>query len=150
MECRSTDETIGKLSSPVSAPSAYQGFVTSASKRYGVDVSLISRVMGTESSNNPNAKSNKGAAGLMQLMPGTAKGLGVTDVYDPEQNINAGTKYLKKMLDKYGGDEKLALAAYNAGPGRVDGLIKKYGKSWAAIAPYAPKETQKYVAKISK
>ncbi|CAH1205576.1 Membrane-bound lytic murein transglycosylase F [Paenibacillus plantiphilus] len=85
----------------------------------------------------------------MQLMPATARGLGVTDIYDPEQNINAGVKYLSQMHNQFG-DWQLALAAYNAGPGKIGGLVKKYGNSWAAISKYAPLETQKYVPKVVK
>ena len=85
----------------------------------------------------------------MQLMPGTAQGLGVKDVYDPTQNVNGGTKYIAGQLKKYGNPE-LALAAYNWGPGNVDKAIKKYGNSWAAIRAHAPKETQNYVTKVMK
>lgn len=85
----------------------------------------------------------------MQLMPGTAQGLGVKNVYDPEQNINAGTQYLSQLIDRYG-DYNLALAAYNWGSGNVDKAIKKYGNDWSAISSHAPAETKKYVTKVMK
>jgi len=85
----------------------------------------------------------------MQLMPGTASGLGVKNVYDPEQNVNGGTKYLSQMINKYG-DYQLALAAYNWGPGNLDKAIKKYGSNWSAISSHAPKETRNYVTKVMK
>ncbi|KAF6576581.1 lytic transglycosylase domain-containing protein [Paenibacillus polymyxa] len=138
------------MNTSLGAPQAYRGLITSSAKKYGVPAGLVDAVINAESSYNPRVKSPVGAAGLMQLMPGTAAGLGVSNVYDPAQNIDGGTRYLKGQIDRYGGDYQLALAAYNWGPGNVNKAIKKYGKSWSAIQAHAPKETQKYVAKITK
>lgn len=126
-----------KVVNPSSGVDKYDDIINAAAAKYGIDPDLIKSQMRKESAGNPNAVSSKGAGGLMQLMPGTAKQLGVTNVNDPAQNIFAGTEYLKKQLDTFGNVPE-ALAAYNAGPGAVD----KYD----GIPPY--KETQDYVKTI--
>lgn len=116
----------------------YEKYITEAAKKYDLPADLIAAQIHIESSGNSKAQSPKGALGLMQLMPETAQELGVSDPLDPAQNIEGGAKYMRQMLDKYNGDVKLALAAYNAGPGNVD----KYN----GVPPFG--ETQNYVQKI--
>lgn len=121
------------------APTDLRGIVEEAAATHGVDPRLLLAVIKQESGGQANATSPKGAMGVMQLMPATAKWLGVRDPYDPQQNVMAGAKYLKMMLNEFGSVD-LALAAYNAGPGNV----KKHG----GIPPFA--ETQEYVRRIGK
>jgi soluble lytic murein transglycosylase-like protein len=118
----------------------YRAFVESAAKRYHVDADLISSVIATESNFNAKAVSRKNARGLMQLMPQTAALLGVRNVFDPQENIDAGTRYLGNLLQRYQNDLALALAAYNAGPQRV----RQYGR----VPPFA--ETISYVRRVQK
>lgn len=118
----------------------YESLIMDAARKHNVPDTLIRAVITAESAGRADAVSPVGAKGLMQLMDGTAAGLGVRDSLNPAQNIDGGTKYLRQMLDEFDGDVSLALAAYNAGPGAV----KKHG----GIPPY--KETRAYVRKITR
>lgn len=118
-------------------PENLEQVIDKASRRYGVDRELIRAVIKAESNFNPRAVSHAGAQGLMQLMPATARGLGVTDPFDPEQNVMGGTRFLKSLLDRYKGDLDSALAAYNWGPGNVDRKPDRL-----------PRETREYLVKV--
>ena len=119
-----------------SSPQTINAFIQAAATEHGVDPLLIKAVIKAESNFAPTAVSPKGAQGLMQLMPATAKDLQVADPFDPLDNITGGTRYLRSLLDSYNGDVVLSLAAYNAGPGRVKGAIPNI------------RETRFYVSKV--
>lgn len=127
----------GEAAGPGRRP--FERTVEATARRYGVSPKLVHAVIQTESGGNPAAVSSKGALGVMQLMPATAQRFEVSDPMDPEQNIEGGVRYLSFLLDQYGGDTQLALAAYNAGEGAVD----RYG----GVPPY--RETREYVRKVS-
>jgi soluble lytic murein transglycosylase-like protein len=124
---------VGASELPADVP--FGAEITAAAKKHGIDPALLAGLVKQESGFNPNAGSPAGARGLTQLMPGTAAGLGVTNVLDPAQSLDGGAKYLRQQLDAFGGDVTRALAAYNAGPGAV----QRHG----GVPPYA--ETQNYV-----
>ena len=119
-------------------PAEFDAIINSCAREFGVDRSLVKAVIHAESGYNPRAVSSKGAAGLMQLMPGTAHDLKVADSFNPSDNIRGGVRYLRFLLDTFKGNVSLALAAYNAGLAKV----AKYG----GIPPY--EETQNYVSKV--
>ncbi|MGG1877711.1 lytic transglycosylase domain-containing protein [Paenibacillus cisolokensis] len=127
---------------------SFEELITAAGERYGVPVSLIKSVIQIESAFNPNAVSSAGAKGLMQLMDGTARGLGVSDSFDPVQNIDGGTRYLSNLLQRFGGEIAVALAAYNAGPTRVASLGITTDEELMASLHVLPAETQAYVQKV--
>jgi len=119
---------------------AYDDIIVEHSRLHDIRPSLVRAVVQVESGFNPRAYSPKGAMGLMQLMPATAREFGVRNPFNPEENIRGGVAYLRQLLDRYDNNEQLALAAYNAGPGAVD----KHGQS---IPPY--RETRDYVTKVN-
>jgi soluble lytic murein transglycosylase-like protein len=119
---------------------AYDDLISEHSREQGVRADLVRAVMQVESGFNPNALSPKGAMGLMQLMPSTARQFGVKNPFNPIENVHAGVAYLRELLDRYQNNEELALAAYNAGPGAVD----RHGQS---VPPYP--ETRAYVARLN-
>jgi hypothetical protein len=124
----------------IQPPADLNDIIDKASSTYGVDKGLITSVIRAESDFDANSTSSKGAMGLMQLMPDTAKGLGVTNAYDPEQNVMAGTRFLKSLLDRYNGDVRKALAAYNWGMGNLE----------RSTTGNLPEETRNYIARIMK
>ena len=121
-----------------------QDLITATAARYGVDPNLALAVARQESGFNQAARSPVGAIGVFQLMPATAKWLGV-DPYNVEQNIEGGIRYLSQLLTRYGNDVNRALAAYNWGPGNLAKAIANYGEQWIA---HAPAETKNYVSSI--
>lgn len=129
-------EIENKVSASISSGDTY-AMIEEAARKYQVDARLVSAVAETESHGNQDAVSSAGAIGVMQLMPGTAASLGVNP-YDKQQNIEGGAKYIRQMLDTFGGDVRKAVAAYNAGPQAV--------KDYGGIPPY--RETQDYVNKV--
>lgn len=136
-----TDGSVTTVTPPDSALDRLNGFediIREAADTYRVPPNLIKSIILTESLANPNAKSYANAKGLMQLIDSTARSMGVTNVWDPKDNIFGGSKYISQMMERYNGDVKLALAAYNAGPGNVD----KYN----GVPPFT--ETQNYVARV--
>jgi soluble lytic murein transglycosylase-like protein len=122
---------------PAPVPRYLATIITSAAKKYGVDPNLIAAMAFRESSFNSSAVSSRGAQGIMQLMPRTARALGVKNAFDPQESIFGGTKYMKSLLDRFGGNVDVALAAYNAGPELV-----------ARVGPAATQEAVAYVAAI--
>jgi len=119
-------------------PTDLERLIRAVASRHGMDPALIKAVIAAESGFDPKAISTKGAKGLMQLMPSTAEILGIRDPFDPEENLEAGTRYLKALLGRFGGDLSLALSAYNAGPEAVE----RFG----GMPPY--EETRRYVSKV--
>jgi len=137
-----------QLVSGTAAATSYEALIEQASRQYGVEPALIKAVIRQESAFNPDAVSHAGAKGLMQLMDNTGRGLGVTDPFDPVQNIHGGTKYLSNLLRKYDGQVEVALAAYNAGPGRVDRLGIRTESDLNEKFHLLPVETQNYIRKV--
>lgn len=135
---RSVLQTAEQQLESKSGDAGIEGLVKTAAQKYGVDSKLAIAVAVAESGLQPQAVSSAGAVGVMQLMPETAQGLGVSNIYDPRENIDGGVRYLKELLNTFNGDVSKAVAAYNAGPAAV----KRYG----GVPPYA--ETREYVSKV--
>jgi soluble lytic murein transglycosylase-like protein len=134
---KTTIPSLAAESFPVRVPVDHARIITEASSRYGVDPNLIAAMAFRESRFDPNAVSRRGAQGIMQLMPRTARALGVRDSFDARANVLGGTKYVRYLLDRFKGDLDLTLAAYNAGPE----LVAKAG-------PHATEEAKQYVAAV--
>ena len=134
------DEVMDEVLAPAAAGTDVRALAIATAQRHGLDPELVLAVVGVESAFKPDAVSHKGAQGLMQLMPGTARELGVTDPLDPAQNLDGGTRYLRMLIAQYGGDVGKALAAYNAGPGAV--------KRYRGVPPY--RETHHYIDRVLK
>lgn len=135
---RSFGRVLFDSNASVKVPTQFDAYVREAARTHGVDPRLVAAVARRESAWNANAVSRAGACGIMQLMPDTARFLGVRNVFDPRENIHGGTRYLRTLLDTFDGDLDLTLAAYNAGPGAV--------QKYKGIPPY--RETQAYVAAV--
>jgi soluble lytic murein transglycosylase-like protein len=148
------DEVLDEVLAPAAPGTDVRALAIAAAQRHGLDPNLVLAVVSVESAFEPGAVSNKGAQGLMQLMPGTARDMGVADVFDPVQNLDGGARYLRLLIARYGGDLGKALAAYNAGPGAVsrhrgvppyrethhyiDKVLKKYARARAEASAPAP------------
>lgn len=126
----------------------YSPIVDKYSKEHGLDPEFVFSMIKQESGFKPDNVSSSGAKGLMQLMPGTADTLNVDNVFDPDDNVKGGTRYIADQIDTFNNDKKLALAAYNAGPNRVKKLMNQYGSSYEKICPQLPQETKDYVNKV--
>lgn len=135
------EEVFDPIPEPLTDKTPFERVIRAAAQRYALDADLIHCVIAVESNFDPKAVSPKNARGLMQLLPQTAARFGVKDIFDPEENVNAGSRYLHDLLARYNNNLTLALAAYNAGPERVD----QYGHR---VPPYL--ETMKYVQRIAK
>jgi soluble lytic murein transglycosylase-like protein len=132
------DEVADEVAAGTGTRAELEALASDVARRHGLDPALVLAVASVESGFRPDAVSRKGAQGLMQLMPATATSLGVEDAFDPEGNLDGGSRYLAGLINQYGGDVKRALAAYNAGPGAVS--------RYRGIPPY--RETRAYVKKV--
>lgn len=141
-------QATGNASGQAVSTAALLEKIDRVARSFGVDNDLVREVVRAESNFNPTALSQAGAKGLMQLMDQTARAMNVRNVYNPDENLAGGTKYLKSLLDRYDGNVKVALAAYNAGPGRVSRLGIDSDEELEEKYSQLPKETQRYVEKI--